>query len=62
MQQALRPKARPETPAAPILGDASLIRYRTDAMMSVVLFATGSQPFEHEQNVRDRRFVETTSS
>jgi len=40
LQAAMRPKAKPHAPSAPILGDASLIRYATDAMMSVISFTT----------------------
>ena len=34
----MRPKAKLDAPPAPILGDASLIRFATDATMSVVSF------------------------
>jgi len=40
LKAALRPRTRPDAPSAAILGEASLIRYATDAMMSVVAFTT----------------------
>jgi serine/threonine protein kinase len=40
LYSALRPRAKKDAPSPPIVGDASLIRYATDAMMSVVSFTT----------------------
>jgi serine/threonine protein kinase len=40
LQAAMRPKAKPDALPAPILGEASLIRFTTDATMSVVSFTT----------------------
>ncbi len=59
LQGAMRPKAKRDAPAAPILGEASLIRFTTDALTSVVSFATptrsvgdtsasGAQPTEEQ--------------
>jgi serine/threonine protein kinase len=46
LHDALRAKARPEARSAPILGEASLIRYATDARMSVVSFMTDPRSVE----------------
>jgi serine/threonine protein kinase len=38
LHAALFPRVKPKAPSAPILGDASLIRYSTDAALSIVSF------------------------
>jgi serine/threonine protein kinase len=49
LYQELRSKSKPAARPTPILGDESLIRYTTDAMMSVVSFPSGSRGARPEQ-------------
>jgi serine/threonine protein kinase len=57
LEHAIRPKTRPDLPSRPVLADESLIRYSTDAMMSVVLFTTPlpSEPDASEFGTRSTK-------
>jgi serine/threonine protein kinase len=58
LDRTLRPLGAEPSPAAPILGEASLIRYTTDDMISVVSFE--ADPHSHESAPARRRRDEDT--